>query len=87
MLQTVGRVNMKSLKTYNMDYDVIKILKRQGNKSQFVCRAVRRLDHNISEISPADFSTRQLLAALHSRSEISPQLAGTILAELTSTSI
>lgn len=74
---------MKSLKTYNLDQDVIRILQTKANKSQFVCRAIRRLDHNISEISPADFSTRQLLAALHSRSEISAQLAGCILAELT----
>lgn len=74
---------VKSLKTYNLDQDVITILSRQANKSQYVCRAVRRLSHNIDEVSPADFSTRQLLAALHSRSEISAQLAGCILAELT----
>jgi hypothetical protein len=74
--------SLKSLKTYNLDQDVINILSRQANKSQYVCRAVRRLSHNIDEISPADFPTRQLLAALHARTEISPHLAGAILVEL-----
>jgi hypothetical protein len=74
---------MKSLKTYNMDQDCIRILNIQPNKSQYVCRAVRQRFSNIDEVTPADFSTRQLLAALHSRSEISAQLAGCILAELT----
>jgi hypothetical protein len=78
---------MKSLKTYNIDHDVIKILAREGNKSQYVCRAVRRLSHNIDEVSPADFPTRQLLAALSSRIDVSPQMKAIIIAELTSTSI
>lgn len=65
-----------------MDKDVIQILARQANKSQFVCRAVRRLSHNIDEISPADFPTRQLLAALSSRKDVSAQLKAVILAEL-----
>lgn len=73
---------MKSLKTYNLDQDVINILARQPNKSQYVCRAVRRLSHGIDEISPADFPTRQLLAALSSRTDVSSQLKAVILAEL-----
>ena len=36
---------MKSLKTFNLDKDVIDILKLKDNKSQYVCRAVRKL-HN-----------------------------------------
>ena len=77
-----GVFKVKSLKTYNMDHDCIKILQRQVNKSQFVCRAVRRLDHNIDEISPADFPTRQLLAALSARKDVSAQLKAVIIAEL-----
>ena len=73
---------MKSLKTYNMDHDCIAILARQPNKSQYVCRAVRRLSHLIDEVSPADFPTRQLLAALHARNDISGQMKAVILAEL-----
>ncbi len=73
---------MKSLKTYNMDQDCIAILARQPNKSQYVCRAVRRLSHNIDEVSPADFPTRQLMAALYARNNISPQFQAILLAEL-----
>lgn len=74
---------MKSLKTYNLDQDVIQILSRQPNKSRYVCNAIRRLYNNVDTVSPADFPTRQLLAALHARKDISAHLAGTILVELT----
>lgn len=74
---------MKSLKTYNMDHDCIKILARESNKSQFVCRAIRKLSNKIDEVSPADFPTRQLLAALSSRNDVSPQMKAIIIAELT----
>jgi len=75
---------MKSLKTYNMDHDCIAILARQPNKSQYVCRAVRRLSNNIDEVSPADFPTKQLLAALHSRDDVSHYMKAQIVAEMTS---
>lgn len=74
---------MKSLKTYNMDYDVIQMLRSKSNKSQYVCRAVRAYIIDEEKFDVADVPTRQLLAVLHSRSEISAQLAGCILAELT----
>lgn len=74
---------MKSLKTYNMDYDVIQMLRSKPNKSQYVCRSVRAYTISEEMFELADVSTRKLLAALHSRSEISAQLAGCILAELT----
>ena len=64
---------MKSLKTYNLDQDVITILARQPNKSQFVCRAVRKLNAG-DGTSLADFDTKQLIAALQSRfDQYSPQ--------------
>ena len=73
---------MNSLKTYNIDHDCIAILARQPNQSHYVCRAFRRLYHLIDEVSPADFPTRQLLAALHARNDISGQMKAVILAEL-----
>lgn len=64
---------MKSLKTYNLDHDVIQILQRQPNKSQFVCRAVRKLNKG-DGTSLTDFSTTQLIGALQSRfDQYSPQ--------------
>ena len=74
---------VKSLKTYNMDYDVIQMLRSKANKSQYVCRSVRAYTIAEEMFELADVSTRKLLAALHARSEISAQLAGCILAELT----
>ena len=74
---------MKSLKTYNMTQKAINILARKPNKSQYVCRAVVRMHDGIDQASPADFDTRQLLAALSSRNDISAQLRAVILAELT----
>lgn len=64
---------MKSLKTYNMDRDCIEILSRQPNKSQFVCRAVRKLSAG-DGTTLADFDTKQLIGALQSRfDQYSPQ--------------
>jgi len=61
---------MKSLKTYNMDHDVIRILSRQPNKSQFVNTAVRNKAHNIEEIFASDFDTRTLCIALKEKKDI-----------------
>ena len=64
---------MKSLKTYNLDHDVIQILQRQPNKSQFVCRAVRKLNKG-DGTSLQDFTDQQLIGALQSRfDQYSPQ--------------
>ena len=73
---------MKSLKTFNLDQDVIHILSKQANKSQYVCKAVRRLSNGTNEVYPSDFPSRQLLASLHARNDISPQMKAVILAEL-----
>ena len=65
-----------------MDYDVIQMLRSKPNKSQFVCQAVRAYTIQEEQFDISDVPTRQILAALHARSEISAQLAGCILAEL-----
>lgn len=61
---------MKSLKTYNMDHDVINILKRQPNKSEYVNKAVRQKSHRIQEVYAADFDTRSLCIALKEKKDI-----------------
>ena len=64
---------MKSLKTYNIDHDVVMILAKKPNKSQFVCRAVRKLEKG-DGTSLQDFPTNQLIGALQSRfDQYSPQ--------------
>ena len=57
---------MKSLKTYNLDQDVINILARQSNKSEFVCRAVRKLSAG-DGTTLQDYSMFELIGALQSR--------------------
>jgi len=61
---------MKSLKTYNMDQDVIQILSRQPNKSHYVNTAVRNKAHNIEEVFASDFDTRTLCIALKEKEDI-----------------
>lgn len=58
---------MKSLKTYNMDHDCVRILSTKPNKSQYVCRAVRRLEKNIEHLDVALIDTRILLINLKHR--------------------
>lgn len=61
---------MKSLKTYNLDQDVINILSREPNKSQFVCRAVRRLSHAVDDFDINLVGTRYILINLKHREDI-----------------
>lgn len=61
---------MKSLKTYNLDQDVINILKREKNKSLYVCRAVRRLAHITREFDIEEVALNDILNELSSRIEL-----------------
>ena len=53
-----------------MDYDVIQILARQPNKSQFVCRAIRKMDKALDEMDLDIVDTRYLLINLRHREDI-----------------
>lgn len=52
---------MKSLKTYNMDKDVIDILSRQPNKSSHVNKCVRAYHKNKAKLEPSDLDLKELL--------------------------
>lgn len=52
---------MKSLKTYNMDKDVINILSRQPNKSAHVNKCVRAYHKNKAKLEPQDLELKELL--------------------------
>ena len=76
---------MKSLKTYNMDRDVIQLLNRASNKSQIVNRSVRRYYRQQEEFKGYEASTFDLVRWLldNSRSdEISPQLRSLLQIEM-----
>lgn len=63
---------MKSLKTFNLDQDVINILKLKINKSQYVCRAVRQLHNKDSteDIPLMEATDKQILSELSLRWDV-----------------
>jgi len=67
-----------------MDHDCINILSRERNKSQFVCRAVRRMSHAVDDFDVDLVGTRYLLINLKHRDDISDALKALIQHELTS---
>ena len=73
---------MKSLKTYNMDHDCIRILKNQPNKSKYVCESIRLRDKSETEFDLLLVDTRLLMIHLKSRAVVSPQLKALLQHEL-----
>ena len=69
---------MKSLKTFNLDHDVIQIVKKKQNQSQFVCKAVRKLHSSENEFDISDVSTRRLLVVLGLRKDCEPSIRALI---------
>ena len=63
---------MKSLKTFNLDQDVINILKLKENKSQYVCRAVRKLHNkdNADDIPLMEATDKDILNELSLRFDV-----------------
>ena len=76
---------VKSLKTYNMDHDCIQILQHKPNKSQYVCRSIRRMQKLEEELDLDLVDTRYLLINLKHR-DISNALRILINHELNPTS-
>ena len=69
---------MKSLRTYNMDHGVIRILNSKQNKSAFVNLAVMKLHSKEMHFELRNVSTRSLLASLLSRDDVSENLKAVI---------
>ena len=63
---------MKSLKTFNLDQDVISIPKNKPNKSQYVCRAVRQLHNKDSseDIPLMEATDKEILTELSLRFDV-----------------
>ncbi len=61
----------KSLRTYNLPHDVIKLLRNKPNKSQFVATAVRKLANkeNNEDVGLMDADTSAILNELRLRFE------------------
>ena len=65
---------MRITRAYTITPEVKRILDFKTNKSEFVCRAVTKLQTQLNEVTPADFTTAQLLAAYLSRIDLDDPL-------------
>ena len=69
---------MRITRAYTITEDVKRILDKKANKSEYVCRAVRKLSSNETEFELKDVPTRRLLASLLSRDDVSENLKAVI---------
>ena len=58
---------MKSLKTFNLDQDVIRIIKTKQNQSQFVCKAIRKLHSKEEQFDLGSIELRRLLVLVSNK--------------------
>lgn len=70
---------MRITRAYTITPEVKRILDFKSNKSEFVCRAVTKLQTQLNEITPADFTTKQLLAAYLSRIDVDDPIRALIV--------
>jgi hypothetical protein len=74
-----GVSRMRITRAYTITPEVKRILDTKVNKSDYVCRAVTKLHTQLQEITPADFTTSQLLAAYLSRIDMNDPIRALIV--------
>ena len=70
---------MRITRAYTITPEIKRILDTKVNKSEYVCRAVRKLHTQLDQITPADFTTKQLLAAYLSRLDMNDPIRALIV--------
>ena len=70
---------MRITRAYTITREVKRILDTKVNKSEYVCRAVLKLHTQLDEITPADFTTKQLLAGYLSRLDMNDPIRALIV--------
>ena len=70
---------MRITRAYTITPEVKRILDTKPNKSEYICRAVTKLHTQLQEITPADFTTKQLLASYLSRIDINDPIRALIV--------
>ena len=70
---------MRITRAYTITPEVKRILDTKPNKSEYICRAVTKLHTQLQEITLADFTTKQLLAAYLSRIEMNDSIRALIV--------
>lgn len=74
---------MKVARTFTIDLQVIEILKKRSNQSRTVEAALRNWFDDTENKSVQTIPSRQLLAILHARPDVSPALKILLMHELT----
>ena len=77
---------MRITRAYTITPEVKRILDTKPNKSEYICRAVRKLHTQDEEVYARDFDTRALIIALKHREELWPHLRRELEEYLRSTS-
>ena len=78
---------MRITRAYTITPEVKRILDTKVNKSEYVCRAVRKLHTQLDQVTPADFTTKQLLAAYLSRLDMNDPIRALIVDRINQESI
>jgi len=71
-MQEVSR--MRITRAYTITPEVKRILDTKPNKSEYICRAVKKLHTQEEEIYAYEFDTSKLVIALKNREELWPHL-------------
>lgn len=69
---------MRITRAYTITPDVKRILDTKPNKSDYICRAVRKMHTQDMEFDVRDVTTRRLLVALSTRSD-TPRMVKAII--------
>ena len=69
---------MKITRAYTIDRQTLEILKRETNKSQYVCRAVKRLHSNAAELRLYEVPVGELLQHVMGRGGCPPHIEAVI---------
>lgn len=77
---------MRITRAYTITPEVKRILDTKPNKSEYICRAVRKLHIKERDFDLRDIPSRQLMAALCTRDDIHHMLKMAIQLELQETS-
>lgn len=70
---------MRITRAYTITPQVKRILDTKVNKSEYVCRAVLKLHTQLDQVTPADFTTKQLLAGYLARLDMTDPIRALIV--------
>jgi len=69
---------MKSLKTFNLSHECIRIVRSKTNQSEYCERAIRAMHNKEKQFDVSLMSTKQLLVMLGLRKDCEPSISALI---------